>query len=490
MTVQLRRYVAGAVVAGALSAAAVFAVPTGTAGWEPVTYGLTAAPEQLLPAEVSAEKPATVVTTTLDPDGRPVVAVRTATDRTAAAELIKDGQSAERAVGVELDAPAYALEVPAGSDPYQAIQWDLPNIRTAQAWTRSSGAGVTVAVVDSGVDADHPDLAANVLPGLDLITGSTGRGIDPHGHGTHVAGTIAAVTGNDTGISGVAPHAKILPVRVLAADGVGSMGVAAQGIVWAADNGAQVINLSMGATAQVAAVTNAIGYARSKGVVVVAAVGNSRMAGSPTNFPAADEGVIGVAATDPAGTYAGYSNAGGYVDLAAPGSGIVSTYPTALGHPYVGMNGTSMAAPHVAAVAALLKSYDAGLTPDQVEAALTRSAADRGPAGRDDDYGYGLLDAVAALDVVTPAPAVPAAPVEAAVPAADPAPVPAGSVPAESVLFGTAGSAPVEPAGSAAPTATATATATPAPTAEASASPAGDGSGAPSAGPPAGGPVS
>jgi hypothetical protein len=150
-------------------------------------------------------------------------------------------------------------------------------------------------------------------------------------------------------------------------------------------------------------VSTAIAYARSKNVVVVAAAGNSRAQGSPIQYPAADAGVITVAATDSTDTVANYSNAGDYVDVAAPGSAIVSTYPRVLHTPGYGrLSGTSMAAPHVAAVAALLVADRPGITPDEVETALKTSAIDLGGPGRDNDYGYGRVDAAAALEAIGP----------------------------------------------------------------------------------------
>ncbi|MEU4557986.1 S8 family serine peptidase [Actinoplanes sp. NPDC023936] len=410
MKVQLRRYAAGAVAAGALAAVGVVALPAGTNDFVPVTYGLaeapeqivpvtyglTEAPEQIVPATVSTTRPARVVSTTIDEEGRPVVTVEEATSKKAAVKLVKKAQQAENAVGVEVDAPVHALGIPTGSDPYRSQQWDFTKMNVANAWQRSTGSGVTVAVIDTGVDAAHPDLAANTLSGYDAIADRAGVSTDGNGHGTHVAGTIAAVTGNGVGVSAVAPDVKILPVKVLDANGSGYMSDTAEGIVWAADHGAQVINMSLGSTAKVTAVTNAVAYARSRGVTVVAAAGNSRTSGSPISYPGADEGVIAVAATDSADRYASYSNAGGYVDVAAPGSGIISTYPTARGM-YANLNGTSMAAPHVAAVAALLKSYRSALTPDQIESLLEKSAVDLGGAGFDTDYGYGRIDAAAAL---------------------------------------------------------------------------------------------
>jgi type VII secretion-associated serine protease mycosin len=393
---RLGRATTGALAAGL--AAAALAVPfAGEAeSWTPVTRGLDAAPEAILPPTVSPARPVRVVSTVLDDSGRPVVTTRTATDRATAARLIRDGQQAPGAVAVELDAPVRALGVPTGSDPYRNLQWDLATIQAPAAWPTSTGAGVTVAVVDSGVDAEHPDLAGQVLPGTDLVTGTSGVSSDPNGHGTHVAGTIAALTGNGVGVAGFAPDAKILPVRVLAENGGGTMSAVATGITWAADHGAQVINMSLGGTAQVTAVTNAIAYARSKGVVVVAAAGNSRSAGSPVSYPAADPGVIAVAATDSADNVAPFSNQGTYVDVAAPGVNIPNTIPVSRGG-YSYMSGTSMAAPHIAAVAALLKAHRPELDSDQVEQAMETSAVDLGTAGKDADFGYGRVDATAAL---------------------------------------------------------------------------------------------
>jgi serine protease len=407
MSNRLRRYAIGALAVGAVAGATAVAMPGAEPAWHPVAYGLTATPARLLPATVSTADPVRVVSTALDAKGRPVVTVKTATHRATAEKYVKQGQSRRNALGVELDAVATAAEVPTGTDPYRGQQWDLTKMRAADAWQKSTGTGATVAVIDTGVDASHPDLAGKILPGIDIISGVEGTSTDPNGHGTHVAGTIAALTGNGEGVAAVAPGAKILPIRVLGANGSGYMSDAATGIVYAADHGANVINMSLGSTAQVTAVTNAISYARGKGVVVVAAAGNERASGSPVSYPAADPGVIAVAATDSADAFAGYSNRGSYVDIAAPGSGIVSTYPAAKGSSYVIMSGTSMAAPHVAAVAALLESYRPGLTPDQVEQAMESSAVDLGPAGKDADYGYGRIDAAAALTAASPATAAP-----------------------------------------------------------------------------------
>ena len=371
----------------------------GPGGWRPVRHGLTDEPGRILPAGISRGRPVRVVTTTVDAEGRPVVTARTASDRATAAGLVREGQRARNAIGVEIDAPVRAADAPTGDDQFRSLQWDLARINAPSAWARSTGAGITVAVIDTGVDANHPDLAGQVLPGGDLVDGTEGTATDPNGHGTHVAGTIAALTGNGLGVSGIAPDAKILPVRVLGPDGSGYLSTAASGVIYAADHGADVINLSLSATVQTDAMTNAVAYARSRNVVVVAAAGNARSQGSPVSYPAADPGVIAVAATDSADNPATYSNRGGYVDVAAPGTSIASTFP---GASYRRMSGTSMAAPHVAAVAALVKAYDKSLSPDRIEQVIESSSVDLGTPGRDDDFGTGLVDAAAAVASARP----------------------------------------------------------------------------------------
>ena len=430
MTISLRRLGVSALAATAITGAAAFALhSTAPAAWHPTTFGLHATPASLLPATVSTAAPVRVVSTRLDDQGRPVVTVRTATDRTEATALIHTAQKAENALGVEVDARITADGVPTGSDPYRSRQWDLARVRATTAWQKSTGAGVTVAVLDTGVDATQPDLAGQVLPGFDAIAGNGTADTDPNGHGTHVAGVVAADTGNNTGIAAIAPDAKILPVRVLDATGAGYMSAAAAGIVYAADHGAGVINMSFSSTTQIDALSTAVEYARGKGAVVVAAVGNDRKAGSPVSYPAATGGVIAVAATNANDRIADFSTAGDYVDLAAPGTDILSTWP---GGTYRTMSGTSMAAPHVAAVAALIEAADPTLTPDLVERVMERSAPDLGPNGRDNDYGYGRVDATAALALVTSIPNLPKAP--SAAPTTSPAPKKTTTAPARPTI--------------------------------------------------------
>jgi subtilisin family serine protease len=288
-------------------------------------------------------------------------------------------------------APSSPIATITGTDTFRSQQWGYDAIKTPAANTASTGTGITVAVVDTGV-ARVADLSGKILPGKDFI--ATGDGTaDPNGHGTGVASIIAATVGNSAGLAGIAPNTRILPVRVCDAAGACPVDTVAAGITFAADNGAQVINVSIGG-ASTPALTAAVAYAESKGVTVAASVGNSAEKGNPVLYPGGYDTVIGVAATDNAGNRAVFSETGPQVDIAAPGVGIVQAAP---GDKYVLASGTSQASPHVAAVAALAKSYKNTLTPADIRALVTGTAADLGPAGRDDQFGAGLLDAAKAM---------------------------------------------------------------------------------------------
>jgi subtilisin family serine protease len=275
------------------------------------------------------------------------------------------------------------------ADPRTGEQWGLARMDVDAVRKLGTGKDVIVAVVDTGVDALHPELAGRVLPGIDLVDdGKDGR-TDPNGHGTHVAGIIAAaVDGN--GIEGLAPEAKILPVRVLGNDGSGDDADVAFGILWAVRQGAQVINLSLGGTDIDPLLEDAVRQAHSAGVVVVAASGNSGGSGD-IYYPAAHATVLAVGATGPDDKVALYSSVGSYVDIAAPGTMILSTWPG--GYRYE--SGTSMATPFVAAAAAIL--IQAGYQNRVVEERLISSAYDIDVAGRDTGSGAGILDVVGAL---------------------------------------------------------------------------------------------
>ncbi|HEY3722937.1 MAG TPA: S8 family serine peptidase, partial [Acidimicrobiia bacterium] len=292
-------------------------------------------------------------------------------------------------------------------------QWGIDTTKTtfSTAWKTTNGKGVTVAVVDTGVDWTNPDLVGQVLAGKAFLTGATNASVlnprvDTCGHGTHVAGTIAAVANNAKGVAGAAPGAKILPVKVMnpALGCSGYSSDVAKGITWAANNGAKVVNLSLGGSSDDPAQDLAIAYAHSKGVVVVAAAGNNHGPASTcgtvgtnaVSYPGASKFVIGVGAISSSLTRGCFSNTGSYVDVVGPGVSVLSTYPVALttaGHvPYAYMSGTSMATPHVAAAAALLLARWPSCSPDKVEARLEATAKRIGSTGRNNDYGYGLID--------------------------------------------------------------------------------------------------
>jgi type VII secretion-associated serine protease mycosin len=289
---------------------------------------------------------------------------------------------------------AIAPPVHAAADPLLAQQWGLFAIGADRVWTTTTGQGVIVAVVDSG-SGPHPDLAENLLPGRSIIgtvESQNGRDIDASGHGTHVAGIIAAVANNGIGGSGAAPNAKILPIQVLDQAGQGDARDVAAGVRFAADNGARVINLSLGGATESSSLTQAITYANDKGVLVVAAAGNGGAADKP-KWPASLDLTLAVTAVDQANNATSFDQRGDYIDLSAPGANIVST---AKGD-YVTLSGTSMAAGFVAGAAALLFAAEPRVTNAQVRDILLRTATDIGEPGRDVTFGAGLINMVAAL---------------------------------------------------------------------------------------------
>ena len=301
--------------------------------------------------------------------------------------------------------PVRALGTP---DPLRASQWGLDRLQAETAWSSGLATGEVVAVLDTGVDAAHPDLAGVVAPGRDLVAGTGTAGTDPHGHGTHVAGVIAATAGNGVGGAGLAQGARILPVRVLDEDGGGTDAAVAEGVLWAVDNGATVVNLSLGGPSPSAVLDGAVRYALGRGVVVVAASGNEGEHGDPVLYPAATPGVLAVGAVDSGDVRPAWSSSGSHVGVVAPGVGVLSTVP---GGGHESWQGTSMAAPFAAAAVALLQASSPALSPSEVVARLMATAQDRGAVGRDALYGAGVVDVVAARRAavtVAPAPAPPA----------------------------------------------------------------------------------
>jgi subtilisin family serine protease len=294
------------------------------------------------------------------------------------------------------------------------IQWALEQVRAPYAWPVSKGHGVTVAVVDTGVDLSHPDLVGALWTntgevdangwdddgngyvddarGWDFIDGD-GVPADGYGHGTHVAGIVGAATDNGIGVAGIGWDVTLMPVRVLDDGGNGDDWTVSEGIRYAADNGAQVINLSLGNNSGSFLLQQAVAYAQQKGALVVAAAGNSNS--SYAFYPASYGDVVGVAATDSADQKAYFSNYGTYVDIAAPGTGIYSTELLPVGYAY--KSGTSMATPMVSGLAALVWAQYPSAIASEVATAIQNGAEDLGEPGWDPTYGWGRIDAAQSL---------------------------------------------------------------------------------------------
>ncbi|NUT37435.1 MAG: type VII secretion-associated serine protease mycosin [Hamadaea sp.] len=281
------------------------------------------------------------------------------------------------------------------TDRIRSQQWQLRALHATEAWRQADGSGVTVAVIDSGVDGSHPDLAGQVLPGKDFVRSGDGQR-DEVGHGTTVAGLIAGRGDDSTGVLGLAPGAKILPVRVLdSRNRYDDARVVANALRWAVDHGAEVVNLSLGGSVASPELADAIDYAFEKDVVVVACTGNE----SPPDvaevwYPAREPGVLAVTglARDGDTLWPG-SLSGPATVLAAPGTDLVGARPDG----YWTVEGTSFAAPLVTAAAALVRSKWPAMSAATVVNRLIRSAGDLGDPGRDTAYGFGLVDPLRAL---------------------------------------------------------------------------------------------
>lgn len=310
------------------------------------------------------------------------------------------------------------------NDKYFKDQYGLTTTHTTDAWSLSTGKNEIVSVIDSGVDVNHGDLKNKVVSGYDAFSKVEGAKAgnasvlnyisETYKHGSHVAGIIAAEANNSKGIAGVAPDAKIMPVKIFPDltdyfktakkndDGstVTVVSAIADGIVWSVDHHADVINMSLGLWEQSNTIEKAVQYALDHNVSVVVAAGNERANGNRLNYLAAINGVIAVGATDSNNNITYFSNSGSYVTVAAPGLDIISTTPSFLGlKEYRKMSGTSMAAPHVAGIVALMKSkFGSVATPAWIKDRLQKTATDLGEPGRDDLYGNGLVNAYRALN--------------------------------------------------------------------------------------------
>ncbi len=308
---------------------------------------------------------------------------------------------------VEVDhvARAYDLDQAAASgvaaawqpnDTFLSQQWALATLRAETAWELARGTGVTIAVLDTGVDYIHPDLAGRVDLGRDFVDGDDDP-MDVQGHGTHVAGIAAGAADDGFGIAGIAPGARILAVRVLDHEGAGNYSQVANGIVHAAQKGAKVINLSLGGAEKSDLLRAAIDYAASRGAIVTCASGNESAASM--GYPARYESCLAVGATDASDQHAPFSNRGAGIDLVAPGAQVLSS---TMGGLHEAWDGTSMASPYVAGTAALLISQ--GLGRRATLDALTTTAVDLGSPGYDTTYGAGRIDAASAVEAGSRAP--------------------------------------------------------------------------------------
>ena len=289
----------------------------------------------------------------------------------------------------EPDMLVEAEQIP--DDPNYASAWHLPKIQAPTAWDNSQGSGVIIAILDTGVDASHPDLAGNLVAGWNSVSANTDTS-DVYGHGTKVAGSAAAITNNGVGVVGVAGSARIMPIRITNdPTGYAYWSNIANGLTWAADHGAQVANISYEATSS-ASIASAAQYLRSKGGVTVVAAGNSSTDPGYSDSPY----MISVSATDSNDAKASWSNFGYFVDVAAPG---VSIWTTTNGGGYGAVSGTSFASPVTAGVVALMMAANPSLPPTTLEQVLENTATDLGDAGWDTSYGYGRVNAAAAVQI-------------------------------------------------------------------------------------------
>jgi hypothetical protein len=383
---------------GASPARATDAIPT-EEPWQVAAEAASATPAELKAEIADGELRMIVVR---DYQNEPDVSVLNFTNSKQLDQTLKALTNDPSVISVDVDQKVNLLD--AAREPTASAtavtaynQWNYTALGLHQFHTHRNGSGSLVAVIDSGVDRTGTDLngPGQVLDGCDWVTSPTnvcrGTGVlDENGHGTHVAGIIAAQNDGE-GITGVAPEAKILPLRVLDANGSGYLSDISAAVDYAVSNNADVINMSLGGTANYYLIEEAINRAVAAGVVVVAAAGNSGPTNTLPSYPAAYDSVIAVAATDSNGNVASYSNQGTYLDIAAPGSGIISTYRGG----YASLSGTSMASPHIAGVVAMM--LQAGIPAANIKSQLQSTADNTSPRDNPNRYGAGLVNPYGAL---------------------------------------------------------------------------------------------
>lgn len=407
MTWFIRQFTVGVVAVGVLAGTSPAVADDN--GPESVPAASTALPEGMetpVPAEDVTESDQSLQNTTNEVSvliyhgsGSPTVTKLRAATAAGAAELASS-LDARPGIVAARTTRLHALKAP-NPEPMAASQWNLPMIGATDAWAVSRGAGVVVAVVDTGVDGTHPDLAGRVLPEIDLLP-DVAPAPEQNGHGTRVASIIAGSI-NKFGMAGVAPQATILPVSALDPDGMGDSSTVARAVIAAADAGARVINLSLGGPDKDPVLDRACAYATAKGSVVVAAGGNGYETGNHVQYPAASRHVLAVASVDRAGMRSAFSNTGAYIDIAAPGEGVLAAIP---GAKFDEESGSSFAAPQVAGTLALVLSANPGLNATEA-ATVVKMTADPGisSSGTDGQFGRGILradNAVASAVKITP----------------------------------------------------------------------------------------
>jgi subtilisin family serine protease len=313
-------------------------------------------------------------------------------DEAALAELRKD----PRVRIAEKDVPLSTHFQP--NDVKLEDQWGIAKIGAPTAWNVVTGtSSVIVAIIDSGIDLTHPEFAGRIVPGVNYVD-KAALPNDDYGHGTHVAGIVGAAGNNGSGGAGVAWGAKLLPLKVLNGSGAGFGSDLILALDEARLRGAKVVNISLGTSASSTLLQEAIDRAVKAGIIVVASAGNTGASGNATVYPAASKGVLAVGATDRSDRRANFSTTGPFVGLSAPGVAILSTYR---GGGYATMSGTSMAAPFVSGLVALVWSRSPDASARDVRAAIEGSAVDLGKGGDDEEYGAGRIDAAAWARAVT-----------------------------------------------------------------------------------------